>query len=88
LVLDEKLDEYKRQVQISPLTIYIPDLYERIFNPDYVPETKETLEQEANLFQPQSPEDFDAMFEEWADLAGHINVEGLFDTPLTNDGTE
>jgi hypothetical protein len=69
-------------VQISPLSIFIPDLYERIFNPDYIPTDDPAVNDMENngMFSPTSDEDFEAMMEEWSDVGG-LDLEGVFKTP-------
>jgi hypothetical protein len=81
LATEKEIEEYKRQVQISPLSVFVPDLFERIFNSDYIPDDDpENHGGDGEVFFPTSDEDFEAMMEEWSDV-GPLDLSGVFKTP-------
>lgn len=74
---EEKVEDYKRQVQISPLQVFLPDLYERIFDPNYIPPEK--LEHpELGFVTPTSDEEMEAMLAEWEGVGG-LDMSEVFE---------
>ena len=55
---------FKQDALLTPLRIFWPDLTERLFNPDYLPEAEEAPATQGVLF-PTSDEEFDQMVAEW-----------------------
>jgi hypothetical protein len=79
LKIEETIDAYKREVQISARAIFIPDLYDRIFTPGYVgPEDVDEING-GGVFFPATDEEFDAMLEEWEDGGFEdLDLSGVF----------
>lgn len=56
--------EFKQAVRISPLNVFVPDLWDRLFTPGYIPPEVEEELQEQTFF-PATDEEFEAMIAEW-----------------------
>lgn len=68
-------------MQIAPLGLVMPDLYERIFNPDYIPpDLADADPAKVGLWTPTTDEEFAEMAAEWEDL-GDLDLSGIFETP-------
>lgn len=77
------MEQFKRDTTISPLRVFVPDLFDRLFTEGYVPpDAIDDLAAPAGMFTPTTSEEFDMMFEEWADL-GQLDLSGVFKENLT-----
>lgn len=56
--------QFRQNTMISPLKIFMPDLYERLFDPEYIPEASEDDPTQGVLF-PTTDEEFEQMVAEW-----------------------
>ena len=72
------MDDYKRAVQISPLTLFVPDLYDRIFTPGYVPSTEVEAINDGEVFFPTSDDEFDEMLAMWEAEEADADLQGVF----------
>lgn len=50
---------------ISPLKLFMPDLYERLFDPEYVPAAEDGEDPTQAVLFPTTDEEFDQMVAEW-----------------------
>jgi hypothetical protein len=64
--------EFKQQVRLSAMNLVMPDLWDRLFTPAYVP-SSEVEDIQEGVFFPTTPEEFEAMAEEFE--AGKIEQE-------------
>ena len=64
--IDRGNDQFRQQVLISPLRLFDPNLYDRLFDPDYVDVDEEESPTSGVMF-PTTDEEFDAMLEEWGE---------------------
>lgn len=79
---EETIEQFKRDVLISPLRLAVPDIYDRLFTEGYMPTEEIDEATGMGMFTPTTPEEFDQMFEEWADL-GPLDLSGVFQEEVT-----
>ena len=71
--------EFKQAVRLSALNLIMPDVYERLFDPQYIPPSEEG-EGTEGVFFPVTDEDFKFMMEEIEREELERELSGVFNT--------